>query len=447
MKPCFGVKIDSIGRVTVEIPLSPADCDRYRGQSVPVVFGLVRFDVAIQREITLPLASNSFADAENVASVVADNVLSAVRRMKDPLCDDTFAGAEISLTPGSITRPKTIAAMATEPSSVAEIATAVVASEPVSFTALFDAWAAHHLRCGGAPTTPPYWRLLVNRFVEFVGHDRPDLVTTQDIRSYRDHLIVSGRKLRTARHADFAALRALFHFGIENEFVSIDPTVGVKFRAERLAAGETMSAFSAGEARAILSAADRQTIPARRWIPWLTALTGSRVAAIANLRKQDVIQVDGLWCLRISRQAGPIKTAASERVVPLHSAILDRGFIAFVERTRRERLFFDTPARSSDRDGGSALSASSQVYNPARSTIRRLTDWLHSLELEIGRDVKKDPNHAWRHWFKEQAFAAGIPEKIADAIVGHAQATTSRRYGSVSIAVMARELEKIRPPA
>lgn len=446
MKPCFGVKIDSVGRVTVEIPLSPADCDRYRGHSVPVIFGLVRFDVEIQREITLPLASNSFADAESVASVVADNVLSAVRKMKSPLCDDYCASDEISLTRDPSLRPKANADKAPEPRSVAEIATTAGSSEPISFTALFDAWAAHHLRCGGAPTTPPYWRVLINRFVDFLGHDRPDQVTAHDVRGYRDHLIVSGRKLRTARHADFAALRALFHFGIENEFVSIDPTIGVKFKAERLAAGETMSAFTAGEARAILASADRQTIPARRWIPWLTALTGSRVAAIANLRKQDVVQVDGLWCLRISRQAGPIKTAASERVVPLHSAILDRGFIAFVESTRRERLFFDITAQSANGAGGLPPSPSGQAYNPARSTIRRLTDWLHSLGLEIGRDVKKDPNHAWRHWFKEQAFSAGIPEKIADAIVGHAQATTSRRYGSVSIAVMARELEKIRPP-
>lgn len=446
MQPSLGVKIDPVGRVTVEMPLRQAIIDKYRGTPVQVVFGKFRFFVEIESEITLPLASNSFADAENVASVVAEHVISAVQQLEAVDRDNChIVGTDLPILRQTFADPSRFPlADVGYPAAVAEAGPSPVMA--TTFTALFDAWTLHHLRCGGAPTTPPYWGVLIKRFVKFLGHDRFDQVTSHDLRAYRDHLIVNGRKLRTARHADFAALRALFHFAIENEFVTTDPTVGVKFKMERLASGESMSAFSAAEERAILTAADHQTIPARRWIPWLTALTGSRVAAIANLRKQDVIQSDGLWCLRISRQAGPIKTVASERVVPLHSAILDRGFIAFVERTQRERLFFEIPARPSMDGGDSLPSGSRQPYNPARSTIRRLTDWLHSLELEIGRDVKKDPNHGWRHWFKEQAFAAGIPEKIADAIVGHAQATASRRYGAVSIAVMARELEKIRPP-
>ncbi|WP_204352243.1 hypothetical protein, partial [Klebsiella variicola] len=75
-------------------------------------------------------------------------------------------------------------------------------------------------------------------------------------------------------------------------------------------------------------------------------------------------------------------------------------------------------------------------YNPGRTTRNRLTEWIHSLGLDIGRSSGKDPSHAWRHWFKEKAFEVGIPEKITDAIVGHAQASISRRYGSVSVQVM-----------
>lgn len=305
---------------------------------------------------------------------------------------------------------------------------------PIGFSGLFEQWRRAHLACGGAPTTPPYWKVLVGRFTVFLGHDHPDAVTAQDIRAYRDHLIGSGRRLRTARHSDFAALRALFRFAVENGLLPSDPTAGVRFRAERLGGGRPMLAFSMEEARAILAAADGQTIAARRWIPWLTALTGSRVAAIANLRREDVANINGIWCLRVSRLAGPVKTAASERVVPIHPALLERGFISFVQGLDRTRLFVH------ERDG--AVSA----YHPARSTVRHLTEWLHGLGLGIGRPARKDPNHAWRHWFKEQAFAAGIPEKITDAIVGHAQATTARRYGSVSVEAMARELEKIPGP-
>lgn len=318
--------------------------------------------------------------------------------------------------------------------------------QTLTFAELFEAWALQHVQTGGAPTTPPYWRVLIQRFVVFLGHDRPQDVTAHDIRAYRDHLIATGRRLRTARHSDFAALRALFQFAVENEVVTGNPTTGIRFKPERLAATQAMKAFSPAQAQGILAAADRETVAARRWIPWLTALTGSRVAAIANLRKQDVVEVEGIWCLRISREAGPIKTAASERLVPIHSAILARGFLSFVDKTDRERLFIDKPLVGSRLQPMIAAETGPPVYHPGRSTLRRLTDWLHGLDLGIGRDAKIDPNHAWRHWFKEQAFAAAVPEKITDAIVGHAQATTSRRYGSVSLAMMAESLEKIRPP-
>lgn len=283
----------------------------------------------------------------------------------------------------------------------------------LTFAGLFAAWRAAHLAAGGAPTTPPYWQVLIDRFAGFLGHDRPAEVTSQDLRAYRDHLLRTGRKPRTARHADFAALRALFQFAVESQMIAANPTLGVKFRQDRLAGADGMRAFSMEEARTILAAADREAIPARRWIPWLTALTGSRVAAIANLRRQDVVEIDGIWCLKISREAGPIKTAASERLVPLHPAILKRGFLNFVRSCEQERLF----VRSHE--------TGETIYHPGRSTVRRLTEWIHSLDLDIGRSVRKDPNHAWRHWFKEQAFVVGIPEKIADAIVGHSQATTA----------------------
>lgn len=433
------------GSVTFTPPIPAAVRREFDGHSVDVDVEGLRFSVVIGEDIPLPLNCASFREAKDIVMSVSIQIMSALLQSRQA---------------GQVTKSREPAA-APRPVAAATPASVVVLHRPnpipvpaperdrgeTTFAALFAAWSRYHLSTGGAPTTPPYWQVLITRFATFLGHDRPADVTSHDIRAYRDHLIASGRRLRTARHSDFAALRAIYHFGVENELVPTNPTIGVKFKADRLAAAESMSAFSSDEARAILAAADRQTIPSRRWIPWLTAMTGSRVAAIANLRKQDVIEVEGVWCLRISRQAGPIKTAASERIVPIHPAILARGFLAFVEKTQRERLFFGESDGAVPGSGSNPpVGQGARPYNPARSTIRRVTEWLHGLGLEIGRAAKKDPNHAWRHWFKEQAFAAGIPEKITDAIVGHAQATTSRRYGAVSIAAMEAELRKIRPP-
>lgn len=433
--------------MTFTPPIPPAVRREFDGHSVDVDVEGLRFSVVIGEDIPLPLNCASFREAKDIVMSVSIQIMSALLQSRQ--------AGQVAKSPEPAPRPVAPVRASSGPASVVVLHRPAPSSAPATgrdrgettFAALFAAWSRYHLSTGGAPTTPPYWQVLITRFATFIGHDRPANVTSHDIRAYRDHLIASGRRLRTARHSDFAALRAIYHFGVENELVPTNPTIGVKFKADRLAAAESMSAFSADEARAILSAADRQTIPSRRWIPWLTAMTGSRVAAIANLRKQDVIEVEGVWCLRISRQAGPIKTAASERIVPIHPAILERGFLHFVEKTRRERLFFgECDGETLGSGSNPAVGQGAKPYNPARSTIRRVTEWLHGLGLEIGRSAKKDPNHAWRHWFKEQAFAAAIPEKITDAIVGHAQATTSRRYGAVSIAAMDAELRKIRPP-
>ncbi|PTM38223.1 phage integrase SAM-like domain-containing protein [Phreatobacter oligotrophus] len=424
------VSVDAEGRIKVRIPLPDDVLSRYRGSTITVPFRLFEFTIQLDDEVTVPLASHSFVEAEKIANAVAASIMQAVTGWETVGAQPIVVRkAGLGLTGGSRAAAEETCAAPGEPDP----------HPSPSLMDLFEAWAAHHLRAGGAPTTPPYWRLLVSRFAAFVGQVPPAAITSQHLRDYRDHLLASGRKLRTARHADFAALRALFHYAVENGHVPANPVTGVKFRVDRLAVGRGMLAFNADEARQILAAADRETVPAFRWIPWLTALTGSRVATIANLRARDVQNVEGIWCLRITREAGPIKTAASERLVPIHPAILQRGFLAFVRDCGRERLFVEGRRRGAD-------PAATSPYNPARSTLRRLTQWLHDLELEIGREHRKDPNHAWRHWFKEQAFIAGIPEKIADAIVGHAHANASRRYGAVSLEVMARNLEKIRPP-
>lgn len=442
MQQSLDIRIDREGRVFFAIPLPTTVVRKYKNLAVDVVYDCFRFCVDVDDEIALPLASRSFDDARSAVSVVANQVVVRLLELERNAQGVTIAARDVRLVSPANLDMMPADGIVTKARGDAGCAD----PQTLTFAELFEAWALQHVQTGGAPTTPPYWRVLVQRFVVFLGHDRPQDVTAHDIRAYRDHLIATGRRLRTARHSDFAALRALFQFAVENEVVTGNPTSGIRFKPERLAATQAMKAFSPAQARGILAAADKETLAARRWIPWLTALTGSRVAAIANLRKQDVVEVEGIWCLRISRQAGPIKTAASERLVPIHSAILARGFLSFVDTTDRERLFIDKPLVGSRLQPMIAAETGPPVYHPGRSTLRRLTDWLHGLDLGIGRDAKIDPNHAWRHWFKEQAFAAAVPEKITDAIVGHAQATTSRRYGSVSLAMMAEALEQIRPP-
>jgi site-specific recombinase XerD len=423
------LRLGSAGEFQFQLPLASDLIDRFRGERIAVRVDGLAFAVAVDDLVAIPAAARSLQEAKYFAAAISFQILAVLHERGE--------GRGIRRPAKVLAFPR-VADRAINPDSHS-------ADRSLTISSLFERWSRHHLSIGGAPTTPPYWSTLVGRFIGFLGHDDPLKVTTATIRAYREHLVGSGRHIRTARDSDLAALRSLFRFGVENDLLPADPTAGVRFRSGRLAENRKMLAFTDHEATTILEAADHQTIPARRWVPWLTAFTGSRVATMVNLRREDVIRVDGIWCVRISRGAGPVKTTASERIVPIHPAILQRGFIDFVQTCDRERLFIASSPRIGA-DGAVIGGAKSAVYYPGRTTYNRMTEWIHSLGLDIGRSAGKDPNHAWRHWFKEKAFSVGIPEKITDAIVGHAQISAARRYGSVTIELMLAELRKIPSP-
>ncbi len=185
-----------------------------------------------------------------------------------------------------------------------------------------------------------------------------------------------------------------------------------------------MRGFTQLEAAAILDAASREACPLRRWAPWLTAFTGSRVQEIISLECKDIRLVDDTWCIRVEKA----KTRASERTVPVHPAIIRQGFLDHVQEQGAGRLFGEEGASN-------------------RALIKRLRRWLHSIKgLELGREHNIDPNHGWRHWFKTVAREAGVEDSVIDAIVGHAPASVGGRYGSVTVLTMAAALEKIPLP-
>ena len=68
-----------------------------------------------------------------------------------------------------------------------------------------------------------------------------------------------------------------------------------------------------------------------------------------------------------------------------------------------------------------------------------LAAWVRGLGVN---DPGVSPNHGWRHTFKALGFRCDIPEKILDAIVGHAPASIGRGYGEPTLADKARELHK-----
>lgn len=98
-------------------------------------------------------------------------------------------------------------------------------------------------------------------------------------------------------------------------------------------------------------------------------------------------------------------------------------------------MFFSAAAQAAQKQ--------SDPTNPQKSLAVKTREHLAKWVREIGvDDPELQPNHAWRHLFKEIGDHCGMPEKVSDAITGHAPANVARKYGRVWFEVMARELAK-----
>ena len=317
---------------------------------------------------------------------------------------------------------------------------AAITGFPVTYREIFAAWEAEHTRANGAPGTRPQYRSLLERFSTRCGKTDARLWGAQDIRAWVDARLADGISRRTVLESDVPALRTMLQSAFTAGLLPENAAQTYRSQTRRLgrgrSVGQAMEAFTDEEARTILAAAQAERAAYRRWVPWLCALSGSRVSPIMNLRHQDIQQQDGVWLFRVERTAGPIKTDESERAVPIHPRLIKDGFLAFVETRKGQRLFYD----------GRGMAGA----NPGKPRLNHLRNWLHAIAqregLRIGRAHRKDPNHAWRHWFISRATVAGLTPEVRNAIVGHASGGSAGAYLHLPIGLLASELAKVEPP-
>jgi integrase len=156
---------------------------------------------------------------------------------------------------------------------------------------------------------------------------------------------------------------------------------------------------------------------ARRWVPWICAYTGACVNEITQMRACDVIEVDGIPCIKIAPEAGTVKTQ-KRRTVPLHPHLVAMEFPEFARKKKGETPLFYSIARQRNPNR----------KNPTYTSVgNKLADWVRN-KLDI-KDPTVAPNHGWRHRFKTEGRRASMVWLILDAIQGQAPRTEGESYG------------------
>jgi integrase len=138
----------------------------------------------------------------------------------------------------------------------------------------------------------------------------------------------------------------------------------------------------------------------RRWAAWICAYTGCRIQETCWVTKDDIYRDGGIWMINFPKTKIDIA-----RRVPLHSALIEEGLLAFHETAPSGFLFCgDVPQKP----------GATRTQQEQRAS--ELSEWIRD---QVTLDPNLSPNHGWRHTFITRAEDAGIAKRQSNAITGH----------------------------
>ncbi|MGM4929717.1 DUF6538 domain-containing protein [Tardiphaga sp. 619_E2_N8_5] len=301
-----------------------------------------------------------------------------------------------------------------------------------SLTALLNAWhSAALLRMTKRDADRMKSRM--EKFIAFLGHDSIERTTTDDVIRWAEHRRRTA-SFATVNNSDLASIKNVFGWAAKKPraWIEKNPAAGVKAEGKKKARVREPF-FDQREISAILSAAlavtkskrgAPKTDAAKRWVPWLCAYSGARVTEMIQLRKQDVRKEREGWIIRLTPEAGNIKNDEF-RDVPVHSHLVELGFIDFVNGSAEGPLFCNV-----GKDGTTAGPAMG-VYQRIRQLVRGVV-----------KAKTIQPNHAWRYTFKTIGVDAELPKLVIDAICGHAPKTKGDEYARITMKARAATMNK-----
>jgi len=302
-------------------------------------------------------------------------------------------------------------------------------AKKIDFPAAFEFYCENSGVKGGATgATAKRWRPKIKAFCDFVKHTDLGRMTTDDGYRWADHLIAQGTAKKSVRDVWIASLKAVASFMVERRKLDTNPFTGIRVRGVKSTKDSNKKGFSDAQANTILEATlaipshltTPETRAARRWVPWICAYTGARVNEITSLLPSDIREdpETTIPCIYLRPE---MTKGDYERIIPIHSHLIEQGFLEFVAKRRKLALplFYD-PKRA----------RGSEIANPQYQKIaQRLGEWVvNSLHIT---GVK--PNHAWRHRFKSTARHVHMHPEVEKFITGHGGSDDPDEIAKVSM--------------
>lgn len=174
---------------------------------------------------------------------------------------------------------------------------------------------------------------------------------------------------------------------------------------------------------------------AKFWVPLIALYQGCRLNEICQLDLADIVNNKGIPCISINNRGEDksVKNFTSERIIPIHPALLELGFLRYVEfqrKSKQKKLFSEL--NQTDRG----------------KYTRAVQGWFARYLDKLGITGSDKVFHSFRHTFETKAVEVKIPAEYQNAICGWADRGTGQRiYGRTKdIKVVLNEISKIKYP-
>lgn len=301
------------------------------------------------------------------------------------------------------------------PSDIPTVAPPVPADAPpqggagLTLNVLHDAFAQENF---ATPKTKAKRTRALGVLAAAAGHDDPARITKADVAAFKARRMEGGAVAKTIA-VDIQVLRPIWTWAMDNGVLpeGKNPFARMAPKLDKRAPKPRVP-FDDDEAARILRAA-RLEAGFLRWGVWLLAFTGARLEEVCGATREDVRQERGAWCLDVRPDGATgraLKNAGSQRLVPLHPALVDEGFLAYRDALPTgSPLFPDLPPGRHGRR--------SEAASP------KLGRWLRKAAQIT--DPRKVGAHSWRHRMEDALRRARVPREAQDAIMGHANPTNA----------------------
>jgi integrase len=296
---------------------------------------------------------------------------------------------------------------------------------------------------------------------ELLGLSRPiESVTTEDFRNLRTALLLYPRNRRQIRELNdmpihilleqggyeaihpktakkyFDLARSMFRFAFENEWLTRDIAAPVRLKEKtRKKSSRQRRAYSHRELETLLNGPLYTATSTPRWrmdnfkfwLPLLGLYTGSRLNELCQLTIDDIHQSpEGVWLIsnNLNHPHKLLKNGSSERDIPLHSLLIEKGFIEFVSLRRKEassgRELLFPEMKPDTRRAHSHIASRWFCGDPQRAGYLQQCGFPRRNGLTF---------HSLRHTFINQLRQAGVEQPRIQALTGHVNESTTADYG------------------